>query len=140
MSNLRDQLQEIYDKHEQLTPELVVEEARKKTHPLHTRFEWNNTAAADSWRKHQAAELIRSVRIVYREATENEQAKSVRAYHAVRSEDGHKYEPAEKVADDPFLKRLVLADMEREWKALHRRYSDFAEFVDMVKTDLEAAA
>lgn len=135
--SLRDHLQAIYDEHGELTAELVVEEAKAKTHPLHDRFEWNNSAAGAQWRQHQAAELIRSVKVVYREATEKEQAKSVRAFHAVRGPKGHAYQPAEKVAEDPFARQLVLNDMKRDWEALKRRYADFAEFVDMIRTDLE---
>lgn len=138
--NLRDQLQQIYDRRGRLTAAVVLDEARDPAHPLHGRFTWDDSAAAESWRKHQAQELIRSVRVRYVEATENEAARSVRAFHAVRREDGHVYEPAEKVVEDPFTRRLVLADMEREWKALRRRYEQFAEFAGMVRRDLEEAA
>jgi hypothetical protein len=138
--SLRDHLQAVHDKHGRLTPTLVLAEASDPAHPLHNRFQWDDSAAAESWRKHQAQELIRSVRVRYVEATENEAARSVRAFHAVRREDGHVYEPAEKVVEDPFTRRLVLADMEREWKALRRRYEQFAEFAGMVRRDLEEAA
>jgi hypothetical protein len=140
VASLRDHLQSIYDNSGMLTPAIVLETARDPAHPLHSRFTWDDNAAAESWRKHQAQELIRSVRIVYREATETEPARSVRAFHAVRRENGHVYEPAEKVAEDPFTKKLLLADMEREWKQLHRRYQEFAEFAEMVKRDIEEKA
>lgn len=138
--NLREHLQAIHDRHGVLTPVIVLDEARDPAHPLHSRFLWDDSEAAESWRKHQAQELIRSVKVRYVEATDTEPARSVRAFHAVRREDGHVYEPVEKVVEDPFTKRLVLADMEREWKALKRRYQQFAEFADMVRHDLEEAA
>jgi hypothetical protein len=138
--NLRDHLQAIYDQRGQLTPSLVVDEARDPAHPLHSRFEWDDTVAGEAWRRSQAQQLIRSVRVVYREATEKEREKSVRAFHAIRREEGHVYEPVERVVEDPFTKRLLLADMEREWKALHRRYQEFAEFAEMVKRDIEEKA
>lgn len=138
--NLREHLQAIYEKHGTLTPAIVLDEARDEAHPLHGRFEWDDSAAAEQWRKSQAQELIRSVKVVYREATEKDPARSVRAFHAVRREDGHVYEPVEKVVEDPFTKRLVMADMEREWKALKRRYEQFSEFAAMVRQDLEEAA
>lgn len=140
MSSLRNQLQGIYDRRGELTPRVVVEEARPEAHPLHGRFEWDDSVAAERWREGQAHELIRSVRVVYREADETGPEKTVRAFHAVRTDKGYRYQPAEKVADDPFLRRLVLADMEREWKALRRRYEQFAEFAEMVRRDLSEAA
>lgn len=135
--NLRDQLQQIYDQHQKLHPALVVNEARDENHPLHDRFEWDDSIAGEAWRRQQAHELIKSVRITYRKADESEN--SVRAFHAVRSEQGYTYEPTEKVVADPFTAKLVLADMEREWKALFRRYNEFDEFYAMVRADLDVA-
>lgn len=139
MTTLRDALQDIYNRHGRLTAELVVKEATAETHPLHSRFTWDDEEAGEQWRHHQAAELIRSVKIAYREATDTEQARNVRAYHAVRGPAGYAYQPAETVAADPVMRALVLADMEREWKALHRRYQHFAEFLTMVRADLDEA-
>jgi hypothetical protein len=138
--SLREQLQGIYDRHNRLTPRLVVDEARGPDHPLHDRFEWDDAVAGEAWRREQAHQLIRSVRIVYREADEKTTEKSVRAWHAVRSDKGHVYEPTERVVEDPFTAKLVMADMEREWKALKRRYEQFDEFYAMVRHDIEGAA
>jgi hypothetical protein len=139
--SLRDQLQAIHDEHGRLTPELVVEAARAESHPLHDRvFDRPVGEAAESWYRHRAHELIQSVKVVYKEATETTPERSIRAFHAVRSEDGYSYEPAENIADDPLIRAMVLRDMEREWKALHRRFGEFSEFLSMVRNDLEAAA
>lgn len=134
--SLREQLQNVYDTHGQLTPALVVDIARDKQHPLHDRFEWNDKVAGEAWRRQQAHELIRSVKVVYREADDTNPEKSVRAFHAVRADKGHVYEPVDKVIADDFTRRLVLQDMEREWRALHRRYQNFEEFAAMVRADL----
>lgn len=138
--SLREQLQGIYDQHRKLTPALVVDEARPSDHPLHERFEWDDSVAGEAWRRQQAHELIRSVKVVYRKADATEPEKSVRAFHAVRSENGHVYEPLDKVVRDEFTRRLVLKDMQREWQALHRRYRDFEEFTEMVSHDLQVKA
>ena len=46
-----------------LTPESVVAAARDPQSPLHDRFEWDDTAAANAWRLVQARQLIRSVHV-----------------------------------------------------------------------------
>lgn len=138
--SLRDELQAVYDQHRKLTPALVVDEARPEEHPLHGRFEWDDSVAGEAWRRQQAHELIRSVKVVYREADESGPQQHVRAFHAVRSAAGHVYEPVEKVVEDPFTTKLVLSDMEREWRTLRSRYENFAEFTAMVRRDLEATA
>lgn len=50
-----------------LTPENVLEEAKKKTNPLHNYFDWDDTKAAKKWRREQANKLILQVRITYEE-------------------------------------------------------------------------
>jgi hypothetical protein len=140
VSGLREELQRIYEDHGSLTPQIVLDKARVPTHPLHNRFDWDDATAAESWRREQAHELIRIARVVYRQADDNSEEKTVRAFHAVRNDKGYAYEPAEKVAADPFTARLVLNEMEREWQALKRRYQQFDEFLAMVRNDVEGAA
>ena len=136
--SLRDHLQAIYDQVGHLTPAVVVDEARAEDHPLHDRFEWDDKVAGEAHRRSQAHEMIRSVKITYVKGDAS--PRTVRAFHAVRSEEGHRYEPAEKVAADPFLSRLVLSDMEREWKQLRRRYEEFEEFWTLIRGDAEEKA
>lgn len=47
----------------QLTPDAVVADAKKKTSPLHRYFDWDDKVAAMKWRREQARQLIRSVRV-----------------------------------------------------------------------------
>lgn len=134
--NLRDQMQSIYDKHGRLEPAIVVEEARDASHPLHNRFEWDDSVAAHKYRLEQAHELITSIKITFRKA-EDTQERSVRAFHAVRDGKGFAYEPVEKVVHNPVIREVVLADMEREWRQLYQRYKTFSEFTAMVRETLE---
>lgn len=140
MASLRDELTGIYQRRGVLTPELVVEEARPPTAPLHDRFEWDDSTAAEAWRRNQAHELIRSVKlpIVYRPS--DGQPVKVRAFQAVRTEQGNVFQPTGKVVQDPFLAKLVLQNMHREWSALKARYDSFSEFYEMVRDDVEQAA
>lgn len=139
--SLRDHLQGIYDQHSKLTAELVVSLATDEAHPLHSRFEWDDTVAGPKYREVQAADLIRSVKVVYREATETEPARSTRAWVATRSPDTpHGYEPIEKVAADPLLRAMTLRQMERDVRDLKRRYSEFDEFWRMLGAEQEEPA
>ena len=137
--SLRDHLQEIYDEHGQLTPELVVEAARPKSHPLHSRvFDRPQKQAAEAWYKHRAHELIQSVKVTFLDSEEEPQ--SIRQYHAVRGDSGTVYKSSDDVKEDPFTRKLVLRDMEREWLQLRARYERFGEFLQMVERDIEEIA
>lgn len=136
--SLRDQLQAIYDKNGRLTPQLVVTAAKSPKHPLHARFEWDDSKAAQKYRREQARDLIQSVKVRYQVGDES---RDVRAYIAVPQSDSHQpsYTPVDDVIHDEFSRKLVLQDMEREWRTLRRRYDHFEEFTQLVLRDLGAA-
>jgi hypothetical protein len=136
--SLKKELQNIYDQRGRLTPAIVVDEARPKSHPLHSRFEWNNGVAAEEWRRQQAGQLIRSCKVIYRKP-DSEQRLEIRSWHAIAGPEGHGYEPTDRVASDPVLRAIVLRDMEREWKDMFARYSSFKEFLELVAKDLAEA-
>lgn len=140
MGSLRDELMKIYNGRGVLNPDVVVEEADPVDHPLHNRFEWNDSVCGVKYRREQAHRLIQSVGLPVVYAPGSNKPTTVRAFQAVHTEQGHVYKPTEEVVQDPFLQRLVLSQMEREWKAMLARYENFSEFVAMVTADMQHRA
>jgi predicted RNA-binding protein YlxR (DUF448 family) len=136
--SLLDHLQAIRDQHGQLTPVLVVEAARDPEHPLHSRFEWDDSVAAEKWRLEQASQLLRVVKL----PTDPSRPNDLRAFVAVKGKDSHRadYVPTEEALTDEFARKLVLRDMEREWRLLKRRYEHMREFADLILSDLQEKA
>jgi hypothetical protein len=134
--SLREQLEAIHAEHGHLTPDLVVQVARPKTHPLHDRFEWDNKLAGDAWRREQAHRMIQSVRTKYTPAVGG--PRDVRAFVAVPRPTlkAPSYEPIEAALADPLQRQIVLQAMEREWRTLKGRYEDVAEFSQMILAEL----
>ena len=137
MSTLREQLQKIHEERGSLTPSLVVDEARDPAHPLHARFEWDDSIAGEKYRQQQASELIRSVKVT---SVTGEELTRVRAYHSVPTADGATYVPIEDVQADPFTRRLVLQQAEREYTQLLKRYQHLKEFLEFAERELRKAA
>lgn len=137
MSDLRAVLTGIYEKHGELSEQVVVDEARPKNAPLHHRFEWNNAIAGEAYRRIQAGELIRSVRIRFDVAGER---KSVRGFVSAREtgdvERGG-YLPTEEVLEDELALKLLLRELERAIADLKRKYGHLKEFAELIR---EAAA
>ena len=74
-----DYLIQLHKKHGTLTPELVVADARQKTSPLHSLFQWDvKKAALEHWYD-VARQLIRNVRV-----TVVNEERTVRAPYFVR--------------------------------------------------------
>ena len=138
MSDLRSELLAIREEHGKLTPALVLKAATAEDHPLHTRFEWDNETAGHKYRLSQARELIRVVREKYIDRTGA--PSNVRTWHAIPREDGMVYEPLDDIVNDDVASKILMQSMEREWRALRKRYERFAEFREMVLRDLQGDA
>lgn len=134
MANLRDELLAIRSEHGRLTPEAVVQAASAEDHPLHDRFEWDDTTAAHKYRLNQARQLIRVVRETYTDRRGN--PADVRTFHAIPRAEGMAYEPLDEIVRDDIASKVLLAAMEREWRQLKARYEKFAEFRSLVLRDL----
>jgi hypothetical protein len=119
-----------------LTAALVVDVARNSKHPLHSHFEWNDEVAGEAYRVDQARALIRTVRVRYVSKSSPEASDTVRAFTSVRTSTGHGYEPTLDVIADPVKRRIMFADMRREWVAYRRRYQGMEGFWDLIRKDL----
>ena len=60
-SAIRDELQRMDAKYNGLKPSIVVTEAKPKSSPLHSSFEWDDTKAGHEYRLAQARKLIRVI-------------------------------------------------------------------------------
>lgn len=139
--SLRDELLRVRAERGVLTPANVVEDARPDGSPLHHRFEWDDSIAAESYRRAQAADLIREVRVTY--AAPSGESRSVRAFVSTRPAGeslSSAYEPTEEAMADPFTSQLLLRMFRRDWEAFKSRYEQLAEFRDVVLGDVSEVA
>lgn len=135
MSDLRSQLTNLYQSRGELTPQIVVDEARPADSPLHSRFEWDDEIAGEKYRLVQARQLIRAVRIEYT-APGSEERKFIRAFSSLHeSGDSERagYAPTEEVLENDVTRRLLLRNMERDITELKRRYGHLVEFAQMMQ-------
>lgn len=114
------------------TSHAIVQKARPKRSPLHPYFEWDDSVAAESYRRFQAEHLARSITIIT--TVQSGEEVEVRAFHAVhikRTNGGppnlKSYVSFANVAEDPALAEQVLEGAQRElraWANKYRLYSD----------------
>lgn len=143
------ELQDIYDRHSELTPELVLKEASNPDHPLHKRFTWDDSAAAQKWRVHQAQVLIRSVNVVIERSSDSAPLR-VRAFvskteiHQGMDDDVDEqsgvYLPVEEVVADDVLRTAWFHSLRRDWERLKAKAGASQEFAQMVIADMRELA
>jgi hypothetical protein len=125
-----EHLEELSTQTGSITPEAVVTDARRQQSPLHPHFEWDDSAAAESWRKHTARNLIGALIVV--KVNDKPVSGTVRAFCSVRSEDSKGvYMPVVEVMADDELRRQTLERARQELQVWRARYNDLAEFADV---------
>lgn len=120
----------------ELTPEDVLADARHDNSPLHSFFEWDDSAAAEQHRLSQARGLIRAVVAVYVTDDKDETprpAVRMKAYIHVPENGAPHYRDASHAMSQAKTRKLVL---ERAWNELQqwrRRYADLKEFSSLIE-------
>lgn len=133
---VRDELQKLYDREGELTPELVLQEAGRPESPLREHFTWDDTEAAARWRLHQAHQLIQKVKIRVR--TSPDQTVRVRAF--VHAPDRDSYVPTDEALSDDGIRDLVMDQVKRDIEALRNKYKALIDFDSALKAVVEDRA
>lgn len=121
----------------ELTPRDVLDDARNDNSPLHTFFEWDDSAAAEEYRLQQARGLIRSVVAIY--VSEDKPATRVKAYVHIPEPGTPHYRETGHAMSLSKTRKMVLDQAWRELQSWRRRYADLKEFSDLVKVIDETA-
>ena len=127
----------------------VLEEAKSESSPLHSHFEWDDSAAAQSYRRQQARTLIQRCKITLIES----EPVQIRAFVSLPAdrENGGGYRLTSTVMGDEVMKQELLRDIQltiQRWtKKMHLLDQDLAqalldveERVTMATTSQEARA
>jgi hypothetical protein len=143
-----DQLQAIYNRHKALTPQIVLTEATDPKHPLHHRFTWDETEAAERWRLYQAQALIRSVNVVIDRGGSLPPI-SVRAFVSEseirrgadeEAQDAGVYLPVTEVVSNDVMRTAWFQALRRDWERLKAKAGASQEFAQMVMEDVREIA
>ena len=109
-----------------LLPEMVVEAARSEDSAMHDSFEWDDSIAAQSYRIHQARNMIRVV-VSYLPSDKSETAHRVFvSLLEDRNEDGG-YRTMVSVMSDKDLRSQLLSVAKTEMECFERKYAQLKE-------------
>lgn len=106
-----------------INPEDVVESARNKKSPLHSKFTWEDSVAAHQFRLIQARNLIRVVVTVIPNSKITE-----RVYVSLNNDRGEGgYRPIVNVLADPVLREDLLSEAKAELERFREKYGRLKE-------------
>ena len=115
-----------------ITAESVLDDAKNPDSPLHPFFEWDDSTAAEEYRRVQARLLIRSVVVKIERPKEAEPLK-VRAFSHVGRGEASQYVSTAHALSDDAIRAQILSDAINELQAFRRKYSDLQELAGVVR-------
>lgn len=116
----------------ELQPAVVVDAARDNTSPLHSHFEWDDSAASAAWRLYQARQLINVV-VRYETIGENKLI-PVRVFVSLtpdRQQDGGGYRLVTRVMSDTAQRQQLLIDALAELRRVQAKYAELKELAEV---------
>jgi hypothetical protein len=133
----RDCLEEIRTKKGAITAGDVVAEAKRKTSPIHSEFEWDDKKAAHEHRKERARCMIRSL-VVIRDKAPNVESRQYEVSVRTNKEPGEPapekvYLTTEQILQDPIQREKLLGRALAEIAAMRQRYAGLSELAVVFK-------
>jgi hypothetical protein len=125
----------------EITPEIVLNEAKSPESPLHKQFCWDDTKAAEMFRLAQAAALIRRIKVTY---TTDKKEIRVRAFVNVRPQINDDETPEEQAKGiyvtltrassvESYREQMIKA-CRRDVEAFRTKYSAITEVSEIIFT------
>jgi len=123
------ELQRIQNIYGSITPEILVNEAKKRKSPLHAIFEWDDTKAAENYRLQQARILLNNIQVTI--ITDNE-SKNISVYEVTSVKDGYKAIDTFNSDDIEFVKIGIERDLFylKKKLSLYKQFDKVLEFIN----------
>lgn len=115
-----------------LTPDALLDASRAEDAPLHNVFEWDDSVAAEKYRRDQAAHIIRSI-VIKRAEVKDE---PVRAFIHIKESSTPKYEKLDVVLQSSDKRKEMLETAKKELRMFKAKYSTLTELAKVI-ADIE---
>ena len=126
-----------------VTPELVVEEAREESSPLHPAFEWDESVAAERWRMSQARNLMNHLVVVVRVDHTEKEVKGLYNVRVVVDAESQETEPGYVTYDvavqNKGYREQILRRALAEMQSWRERYQELRELTGVFRAIARAS-
>ena len=114
-----------------LTPESLVDASREVSAPLHNEFEWDDTVAAEKYRREQARYIIRHLIIEEVELEEPKHVKDRAFVYTGNAKTG--YVPLKDALENKTWRKNLLNAAKRDMKYFVDKYDRLEELADVTE-------
>lgn len=122
----------------QLSPAIIVEEARRATSALHQCFEWDDGLAAEKYRIVQARQVLHSIVKIEHEGRAMPMFVNIQPISTAPADDARRaYVPMDVVLQDGRLTRLLMDQAIGDLRAYQTRYRVFEQLTSPVQSAID---
>lgn len=112
-----------------ITPASIVDYARNEGTELHKCFQWDDSIAAENWRKQQARIIVSSLVVTVEKTTAGSQK-----YRLIQHDDSTKeYKPVVFTVRNMDEYSRLLAQAKRELRSFKERYKSITELSEVIE-------
>lgn len=130
-----ERIEKLDKEHGEVTPEILLEDARPEGSVLHPLYEWRDDIAAEKYRLRQSGKILRELVIVEIEHPEVGEIVPVRAFVSVSpGNDKGSYRPTIVALSNEETKKQVFNNALRELNALEMKYKHLVDFPELINT------
>jgi len=120
--------EEIQSRDGGITPNSVVEEARPDNSEIHNCFDWDNKAAGEKWREHQASNMLRLLIVLNPSDESEKEDKVIRAFVNIKTpEEERVYIKTIDALNNDYYRDQVLMQALAELSAFQNKYKELKE-------------
>lgn len=119
----------------------ILDAARPKHSPLHPVFTWDDSVAAESWRRQEARVMANSLVVVERNDDESEQRRPAFYHVSYTTDEGEEisgYQPVSRVVEVVDARESAAAELLQHLRGLQRRYAGLGDLFDVVWREVDA--
>ena len=129
-----EHIEELDKEHGEVTPQILVDDARPETALMHPMYEWRDDIAAEKYRYNQAKKIMSELVICHVEQMNEEPEEPVRAFVSVnRLKEKASYRPTVLALTEEATAERVIENAREELRALERKYRGIVNFAAIVR-------
>lgn len=129
-----EHIEELDKKHGEITPKILVDDARPEDALMHPLYEWNDSVAAEKYRYGQARKIMSEL-VTVRIANDAPEIKDpIRAFVSVRSQnESASFRPIVAAMSDEETKKQVIENARSELDAFERKYRGLVDIIPILE-------
>lgn len=129
-----EHMEELDKQYGEVTPQIMVDDARPEGALMHPLYEWNDDIAAEKYRRNQAKKIASDLVIVHVAQNEEVPQEPIRAFVSVKPRNEKaSFRPIVKALSDKDTKEQVIANAKLELEAYERKYRGIVDIIPILE-------